>query len=107
MTTTDFSPDIAPNAPTGWKRITNEPAKSGEGYHASYRRVANGMTADIDLHSAPDTDVVKVVIDDYTDRNDPETRTRRVERTVSKIEDVETLEEVATEWVEKARKNDL
>lgn len=98
----DFSPELAPNAPAGWEIVNN-----GKGYRTTYRCEAGSHTADLDLFSELDTDVVEVVLDDYSDYSDHDTRTRRVELTVPKTQDVETLEKVATEWIEKARNNEL
>lgn len=65
------------------------------------------MTAELDIHSDPDTNTVEITLDDYTNRSDTATRTRRYERTVDELNDEDTLNEIATEWVEQAENDEL
>lgn len=101
------SSPLSPKSPDRWKRVTSEVTFQEGGWHATYRCTRNGFTADLDLHSDADTDTVEVVLDDYTEYGNPETRTRRYERTVPELEDETVLGEIATEWVEKAENGEF
>lgn len=105
----DFSvnPDLSPKAPNGWELTQSEPVRNGDGYMATYRNETNGMHAELSLYSRPDTTTVEVTLDDYTNPSDLDTSTRRYERTVPVLEDIDTLNEIATEWVEKAEAGEL
>lgn len=107
MANNEFSPSRAPKAPPGWNRVANQPHLNNQGWYALYKCQANGLSADLNLRSKPDTDTVEIVLDDYTDRLDVETRTRRYELTVPEIEDIDALNQIASEWVEKAENNEL
>lgn len=103
----EFSPDRAPDEPENWDRVANEPSSAdGRGYTAIYRTVENGMTADLTIHCIPGKEVVEIVLDEYSDYPDPESRTRQFDVEVPKHKDEETFEDITDAWIKAVSDNE-
>lgn len=90
---------LVPNPPENWETVTSEPfTTDGEGWVGGYGRTISGLTGAIRVESKPDTDTVSINMIRYVKENLGDANRELCDIEVPKIEDKETIDQLAEDW---------